>query len=170
MKYENKYIIFIIGCISYSILIFELINKNYKIIFFYYLLFGVFFLFFQNYAFILALLFLIIIILYNFFTIKEYQTEKKQTDYDKASDRAKDIENELNENLKEEENKTSEDKTTNCRVSATQVLTEDDPPESNTESEKKMQDERQSEVRNVFDDILKMDPGNLSREKTPSLP
>ena len=166
MKYEN--IIFIIALISYSVLIIELFNKNYKIIFFYFLIFGLFFLFFQKFAFILAFLFLIIIILCNYFSIKEYQKDESETeeesDYDRANEKAKSVEDKLKELRDQEENSEEPDKTTNCQVSVTQVLTKNDPPPPDTSSHENAGEEYRNEVANVFESIKEQDVGTLGQK------
>lgn len=155
MKYNIEYnkdiLILITGIISYIILIIELFKKNYKIVFFYFLLFGLFFLVFHNYAFILAFLFLIIIIILNYLTIKEY------SDYDAAKDSGDGIDDELNDKIDEDEENDNQ-----CEIDITRRVAD----ELNSEADTSKQDDSAEEIEGVlaasFNAIQQQDSGKIT--------
>lgn len=153
MKHNKDILILTTGIISYIILIIELFKKNYKIIFFYFLLFGLFFLFFENLAFPLTFSFLIIIIIVNYLTIKEYL----------ESDLLEDIKNSAEEQLnsvKIDENK-EENTTTKCEEDILfRVLDEDIEPKED-ENLKNEQQKLEYETKTFIESVVKLPDPNF---------
>ena len=155
MKYNIEYnkdtFILITGIISYIILIIELFKKNYKIVFFYFLLFGLFFLVFHNYAFILAFLFLIIIIILNYLTIKEYN------DYDAAKDSGDGIDDELNDKIDEDEENDNQ-----CEIDITRRVADKLNSEADTSKQDKLAEEIEGVLAASFNAIQQQDSGKIT--------
>tara|TARA_E500000178_G_scaffold350875_1_gene410706 strand:- start:1160 stop:1639 length:480 start_codon:yes stop_codon:yes gene_type:complete len=155
MKYNIEYnkdtLILITGIISYIILIIELFKKNYKIVFFYFLLFGLFFLVFHNYAFILAFLFLIIIIILNYLTIKEYN------DYDAAKDSGDGIDDELNDKIDEDEENDNQ-----CEIDITRRVADKLNSEADTSKQDKLAEEIEGVLAASFNAIQQQDSGKIT--------
>ena len=87
------------------------------------------------------------------FEVIESETEE-ESDYDRANEEAKSVEDKLKELRDQEENSEEPDKTTNCQVSVTQVLTKNDPPPPDTSSHENAGEEYRNAAANVFESIM----------------
>ena len=152
MKYNKDTIIFITGIISYIILIIALFKKKYKIIFFYFLIFGLFFLFFQNFAFILAFLFLIIIIIISYLNIKEATGGIEESVGDSVRTRAEEVSGGEDQN---------EDDITECQKDVSRRVTEEIEPEYDTSQQDTSSEEIKAELNGLFDDLQSLDPSDF---------
>ena len=152
MNYNKDTIILITGIISYIILFIKLFKKKYKIIFFYFLIFGLFFLIFQNFAFILAFSFLIIIIIISYLNIKEA-----------ASGIHQDVDNTVKAGAEEvsggEDQK--EEDVTECQKDISGRVTRGSNPESNTSEQEASSEELESELTGLFTSLLEQDSTSI---------
>ena len=154
MKYNIEYnkdtLILITGIISYIILIIELLKKNYKIVFFYFLLFGLFFLVFHNFAFILAFLFLLIIIIFNYFTIKEYNS------YETTSTAVTTATKDLGDDVDEEKENDNQ-----CEIDITRRVVSEVDVEPDTSKQTNASEEIRNELLSALNAVLQQNPGGL---------
>lgn len=152
MKYNIEYnkdtLILITGIISYIILIIELLKENYKIVFFYFLLFGLFFLVFHNFAFILAFLFLLIIIIFNYLTIKEYNS------YRTVSTAATTATEDIGDDVDEEEENDNQ-----CEIDITRRVVKEVDAEPNTIKQTSASEDLRKELLPALNAVLQQNPG-----------